>query len=100
MPIIKASETVAVEEVTATEEEAIKKEARKNDIFHKLSDLRRKLAKSEKIPPFLVFHDKTLWGIVENMPSDLTALRKISGVGNAKLEKYGNQFLRVLQEVV
>jgi len=102
--VLLNEETLAEVEGIATqeesEEEAIKKEARNNAIFHKLSDLRRQLAKTEKVPPFLVFHDKTLWGIVENMPSDLTALKKISGVGNVKLEKYGKQFLSVLQEAV
>ena len=107
VPIIKASEIgrVGTEETIAmvatqeeSEEEAIKKEARNNAIFHKLSDLRRQLATAEKVPPFLVFHDKTLWGMVENMPSSLPALGKISGVGKAKLEKYGNIFLSALQE--
>ena len=70
--------------------------ARNNTLFHRLSDLRRELATAEKVAPYLIFHDKTLWGMVEQMPKDLHALGKISGVGNAKLEKYGVAFLEAL----
>jgi ATP-dependent DNA helicase RecQ len=68
-------------------------------MFHRLSDLRRKLATAEKVPPYLIFHDKTLWGMVESLPEDLPSLGKISGVGKAKLEKYGGVFLDALRGV-
>jgi superfamily II DNA helicase RecQ len=93
-----------------TKEEAMQKEAaeiayiqeyyRNNTLFHKLSDLRRQLATEEEVPPFMIFHDKTLWGMVEKMPVNLSALANIKGVGKAKLEKYGVKFLSALLEGV
>jgi len=114
VPIFKPEEATAVAEVATqegfikeealamqaeTEEAAfIREEAINNALFHKLSDLRRQLASAENVPPYLIFHDKTLWGMVEKMPVDLPALGTISGVGKAKLEKYGGMFLSALQE--
>ena len=72
--------------------------ARNNALFHKLSGLRRELASAEKVPPYMIFHDKTLWNMVEKMPVDLSALGNISGVGKAKLEKFGEKFLSALNE--
>jgi superfamily II DNA helicase RecQ len=72
--------------------------AHNNALFHKLSSLRRELASAENVPPYMVFHDKTLWCMVEKKPFDLPELGKISGVGKAKLEKYGAKFLSALQE--
>jgi ATP-dependent DNA helicase RecQ len=46
----------------------------------------------------MVFHDKTLWEMVEKMPDDLKTLGNISGVGQAKLERYGVLFLSVINE--
>jgi ATP-dependent DNA helicase RecQ len=46
----------------------------------------------------MIFHDKTLWNMVEAMPVDLSTLGSISGVGKAKLEKYGSKFLSALKE--
>ena len=83
--------------VKKTSNEDVEKEyARNNALFHKLSDLRREIAKEENVAPFLVFHDKALWGMVEKMPADLFTLSQISGVGKAKLEKYGVKFLTAL----
>ena len=76
----------------------VKEVARDNALFHKLSGLRRELATAEKVPPYMIFHDKTLWYMVEAMPVDLPNLGRISGVGKAKLEKYGGKFLAALQE--
>jgi len=99
----KVMREIAVETLFAAKEEAavmqdIKKEAKNNALFHKLSALRRELATTEKVPPYLIFHDKTLWNMVEKMPFDLSSLGNISGVGKAKLEKYGTLFLSALQE--
>ena len=77
---------------------SIAEEARNNALFHKLSGLRRELASAAKVPPYMIFHDKTLLSMVEKMPVDLFSLGNISGVGKSKLEKYGDMFLSALQE--
>ena len=65
-------------------------------LFKKLAELRREIAYAEGLPPYIVFHDKALHAMVEAMPKDLAAFGKISGVGQAKLEKYGERFLAVI----
>ena len=68
----------------------------KSDMFTKLAQLRREIAHADGLPPYMVFHDKALWAMVEVQPQNLTAFSKISGVGQAKLEKYGERFLAVI----
>ena len=65
-------------------------------LFQKLALLRKSLAATDKVPPYLVFHDKTLREMVDKMPADMQAMGNISGIGQAKLEKYGPVFLDVI----
>jgi len=99
VPVAEEAEAVtAPEEAGPAEDTFVKEYARSNILFHKLSDLRRRLATEEKVAPYLIFHDKTLHEMVQKMPTDLSALGKVTGVGKSKLEKYGLMFLSVLQE--
>ena len=66
------------------------------DMFTKLANLRREIAYANGLPPYIIFHDKSLWAMIEAMPQSLEAFGKISGVGQAKLEKYGQMFLSVI----
>ena len=66
------------------------------NMFKKLAELRREIASADKVPAYMVFHDKALFQMVEVMPQNLAAFGKISGVGQAKLEKYGERFLAVI----
>ena len=70
-----------------------------DDLFKKLVQLRKELATADKVPPYLVFHDKTLHEMADKMPLDLQAMSQISGVGHAKLEKYGHAFLDAIKSV-
>ena len=67
------------------------------DMFRKLAELRREIAYANGLPAYMVFHDKTLREMVESQPQNLAAFGKISGVGQAKLEKYGERFLAVIK---
>lgn len=68
--------------------------------FEKLRALRLKLAKEADVPPYVVFHDKTLAAMAALRPRDEAELMNISGVGTAKLAKWGDAFLAVLAEDV
>ena len=70
-----------------------------NGLFKKLALLRKSLAVADNVPPYLVFHDKTLHEMVAKMPLDMQAMGRISGVGQAKLEKYGPVFLDAINGV-
>jgi len=66
------------------------------DLFQELRALRSAIAKEAAVPPYVVFHDKTLREMAALRPLDLSALATVSGVGEAKLERYGERFLEVL----
>ena len=59
---------------------------------------RMELAKSQGVPPYLIFHDSTLIEIMNQRPGNLNELGRISGVGQAKLARYGDDFLEVLEQ--
>ena len=67
-------------------------------LFDKLSDLRKKIAADAGLPPYVIFHDNTLRQMEAQLPKELKELRNITGVGNAKLEKYGEIFLTAIKE--
>ncbi len=64
-----------------------------NDLWEELRITRSDIAKEQGVPAYVIFHDATLMEMVENKPKTLDAMSAISGVGAAKLEKYGQQFL-------
>lgn len=67
-------------------------------IFEKLRELRLLIAKEEKVPPYIVFTDKTLVDMCVKKPTDKEEMLNVSGVGEAKYEKYGERFLVCLKE--
>jgi len=67
-------------------------------LFNALRSCRRELAKEQGIPPYMIFHDATLREIVEARPDTLAQLAGINGVGERKLELYGDEFLGVVRE--
>ena len=67
-------------------------------IFERLRALRRSIAEKAKVPPYVVFSDKTLILMSAAKPSTLDEMSAISGVGDFKLEKYGEIFLAELNK--
>jgi len=67
-------------------------------LWQALKAKRTELAKEQGVPPYLIFHDSTLLEILNHRPESLTEMGKISGVGQAKLTRYGDAFLQVLEE--
>jgi ATP-dependent DNA helicase RecQ len=66
--------------------------------FERLRGARARLAKSQNVPAYVIFHDATLRAIAEADPDSLHQLAGISGVGDAKLERYGAAMLEALQD--
>jgi ATP-dependent DNA helicase RecQ len=62
-------------------------------LFEALRACRRDLAKSAGVPPYVIFHDSTLREIAALKPTSLSALSRVAGVGEAKLDKYGDAFV-------
>ncbi|MDB2682972.1 DNA helicase RecQ [Alphaproteobacteria bacterium] len=66
------------------------------ELFESLKALRLSIAKENNIPPYVVFHDKTLIDMAVKKPLYLDSLAQIHGVGQSKLEKYGQVFLKAI----
>jgi ATP-dependent DNA helicase RecQ len=65
-------------------------------LFEALKGWRRETANASGVPPYVIFHDATLAAMVRDKPGDLSALGRVSGIGEAKLKKYGTEVLAVL----
>ena len=70
--------------------------ANEDPLWQALREKRRELAREQGVPPYVIFHDRTLLEMLERKPQTLAEFAGISGVGQAKLEKYGDAFLQVL----
>jgi ATP-dependent DNA helicase RecQ len=66
-------------------------------LFQQLRAARARIAKSQGVPPYVVFHDTTLRALAEASPQTLEAMSGITGIGKAKLDRYGAEFLKVIQ---
>jgi ATP-dependent DNA helicase RecQ len=66
------------------------------DLLARLKGWRTEMARSRSVPPYVIFHDRTLAEVAAARPSDLEALAKIKGIGPAKLAAYGEDLLRLL----
>ncbi len=71
---------------------------RDEKLFEALRAKRLELAREANLPPYVIFHDRTLIEMAIEKPSSLASLATISGVGAAKLDKYGEVFLQLLRE--
>lgn len=84
------------EKVFKKERVQVKQLAQDNPLFEDLRKLRREIATEEKIPPYIIFSDQTLQEMSVRMPTTGNELLQIKGVGERKLEQYGNAFLAVI----
>ena len=72
-------------------------EVEDKDAWEALRACRKALADDKGVPPYVIFHDATLFEILTKQPESLSDMAEITGVGAAKLEKYGDQFLSALK---
>ena len=66
-------------------------------LFQQLRVARARIAKAQGVPPYVVFHDTTLRALAEARPQTLNAMSGITGIGKAKLDRYGEDFLEVIK---
>ena len=69
-----------------------------NILFEKLRRLRKIISDSEGLAPYQVFSDSTLMAMVHYLPASLPEMKNISGVSQKKLDRYGVDFLRIVEE--
>ncbi|MFQ6333867.1 DNA helicase RecQ [Methylophilus sp. 3sh_L] len=74
--------------------------ANDDPLWQALKAKRLELAREQGVPPYVIFHDSTLLEIHNRKPQTLNDMGQISGIGQAKLQKYGDAFLLVLSDLV
>lgn len=66
------------------------------ELFEALRQCRYELSQAESVPPYVIFHDKTLVEMSRKRPATLSEMGTIAGVGEKKLDKFGQQFLDIV----
>ncbi len=67
------------------------------ELFELLRRLRAKIAREESVPPYLIFSDRTLTDLCVKLPFTGEEMLQVSGVGESKLAKYGERFLKTVR---
>ena len=67
------------------------------DLFVSLKEMRLKLARASNLPPFVIFHDRTLIAISQQLPQTTSELFAIKGCGEYKVSTYGDQTIEVVR---
>jgi len=106
-PVLKGEQALHLrkEELRAP---STKKSAKKSDrksqispedqaLWEDLRECRKQLSEEYNVPPYFIFHDATLKEMMESMPTTSSELLVITGIGESKLEKYGDEFLGIVR---
>ncbi|MBI9099135.1 MAG: DNA helicase RecQ [Spirochaetaceae bacterium] len=89
---------VLMKKETKQEEKLSFREVDYNEnLFARLKEIRTELAREKGLPPYIVFSDKTLKEMSSLKPDDETAMLRVSGVGERKMEQYGYFFLKEIR---
>ncbi|MEG6520681.1 DNA helicase RecQ [Desulfotomaculum sp. 1211_IL3151] len=71
-----------------------------NSLFEQLRKMRKEISQRNNVPPYIVFSDGTLREMCKHCPTDEREMLTIKGVGQAKLEQYGQDFLKIIRDFV
>jgi ATP-dependent DNA helicase RecQ len=95
---VSLKERKAAEKVQAKKQEPQGQRRRvRDELFEVLRKLRQQVALKQGVPPYVVFSDATLEEMAAMRPRNRDEFRSISGVGEMKLERYGNDFLEAIR---
>ena len=93
-PVLKGQEKV----YQAVPKPEMEKEPAAPELFDHLRHLRKEIAIREHIPPYMVFSDATLRDMCKVLPETLDQMLDVKGIGEMKLNKYGQEFLECIQK--
>jgi ATP-dependent DNA helicase RecQ len=102
-PLLSGEESLMLREVTKVSKKTrvhadkIPLNVSDQPLFDELRTLRKSLADENGVPPFVIFHDKTLLEMIAEQPNNLTEMADINGVGENKLSRFGEAFLSVIR---
>jgi ATP-dependent DNA helicase RecQ len=74
--------------------------AEDNALWEALRDCRKRLADENNVPPYVIFHDASLLEMAASKPQNESDFLAVSGVGEAKLKRYGPDFLEVVRSAI
>jgi len=104
-PVLKGERQLQLRKWLKTAETNKKTRTEKQDVspddqplWEALRELRRKLADEQGVPPYVVFHDATLQQMLKTRPATLLDMQSVHGVGERKLNQYGQAFLDKIAE--
>ena len=101
-PILKGEEQLTLRKMVKVSKKSKERKTRSfsgaanNTLWDALREHRKTLATEQSIPAYMIFHDATLAEMTERQPQTLEQLGRISGIGERKLEAYGQGFLDVI----
>jgi ATP-dependent DNA helicase RecQ len=110
LPVLRGEQEVWLRKETGySKSKAAKAGARKSSthpfsniadesLWEALKAKRTELAREQGVPPYVIFHDSTLQEMVQSTPTTLDQFSRIGGVGQAKLERYGEHFINIIRE--
>ena len=103
LPVLRGEESVELFKVTIKEDKKPSLVSKLEheylpDLFGELKTLRTTFARAENVPPYVVFSDATLIEMATYLPQTTDEMRKISGVGDLKLQKYAADFLAIIKD--
>ncbi|MDV4150281.1 HRDC domain-containing protein [Clostridium sp. AL.422] len=68
------------------------------EIINSLKDFRLKKSKEEGNKPYFIFNDKQMMDLIDKMPKNNSELKEVSGFGGIKVEKYGEDLIKIISK--
>ena len=103
-PILRGEEDIHLRKdikISATrfaKQKGVLVEPEDQGLWNALRACRKRLAEEHGVPPYVIFHDSTLREMLERKPTEKSELLSITGIGESKLDKYGESFLDAIQD--
>lgn len=88
------------DEEVSSERAPVNAKAYDDKLFEMLKTLRKKIAKERNLPPYVIFQDPSLEEMATTYPTTKEDLAQVNGVGMGKVNKFGKEFLEVIQKYV
>ncbi len=98
LPVLRGTEKVTIRRVLAKKRTKVPEGVQNEELYNRLRECRLGLAREAGIPAYFIFSDATLRAIANALPSTPEELIEVPGVGQYKLEQYGEPFLKVLRQ--
>ena len=100
--VLRGKQTVTIKKIFNKKAEKHNNESiiYEKDLFEIMRSLRKEIADSMRVPPFVVFSDATLKDMCVKYPLNKDEMLKVTGVGELKAERYGNKFINVIKNYI